>query len=178
MLLAASFEIEHRQERGSGVGRFRDLKAYQTHAITALLMRPDLSARSLPSATTDQKENRRTFRLRRFIGSTWTGIRTQDQLVKSQLLYQLSYPRMLVVFSTLGRAGGRLKVSPQRMQGNFQAIRVENRQSKRLGQWGGQEGAGDSFPAWPKGAISSSFRPWIHRRTGGSRGISPSGWVR
>ena len=25
--------------------------------------------------------------------STWTGTRTLDQLVKSQLLYQLSYPR-------------------------------------------------------------------------------------
>ena len=27
-------------------------------------------------------------------GSTRTGTRTQDQLVKSQLLYQLSYPRI------------------------------------------------------------------------------------
>ncbi len=37
--------------------------------------------------------------------STRTGTRTQDQLIKSQLLYQLSYPRIDFLFRRGGEVG-------------------------------------------------------------------------
>ena len=46
--------------------------------------------------------------------STETGTRTQDQLVKSQLLYQLSYLRFLFVFARLGRRGIRSRERPDK----------------------------------------------------------------
>ena len=42
-------------------------------------------------------------------GSTRTGTRTQDQLVKSQLLYQLSYPR---IDAPAGGAEGLVDIRP------------------------------------------------------------------
>ena len=41
-------------------------------------------------------------------GSTRTGTRTQDQLIKSQLLYQLSYPRLQTRMRGAGRIGSGL----------------------------------------------------------------------
>ena len=38
-------------------------------------------------------------------GSTRTGTRTQDQLIKSQLLYQLSYPRLHFPHAGAGQLG-------------------------------------------------------------------------
>ncbi len=45
------------------------------------------------------------------VKNTWTGIRTQDQLVKSQLLYQLSYPR-IGMFASLSLSGRIIKPQP------------------------------------------------------------------
>jgi hypothetical protein len=47
--------------------------------------------------------------------STRTGTRTQDQLVKSQLLYQLSYPRM----KDSGRRGGTIRGEETGMQADY-----------------------------------------------------------
>ena len=46
----------------------------------------------------------------RYEGSTRTGTRTQDQLIKSQLLYQLSYPRLHFRLRGAGRIEAGLKI--------------------------------------------------------------------
>ncbi len=93
-------------------------------------------------------------------GSTRTGTRTQDQLIKSQLLYQLSYPRLH------SRSRGAAEL---RGWAELGKMIIEIFHSSALGQLNNTGGSSEKEADVPRSARENHTRTIIFRRRYGLR---------